>query len=79
MVFDTHKQELNDDLLKSAVVITPDGKQLAPTSWDGDPPRGHHRKGKLRFNTVKPKPRIIELRVTRAGEQGPRVFKWNSK
>lgn len=79
MVFDTHTQELNDDLLTTAVLVTPDGKQLAPTSWDGDPPSGHHRKGKLRFNAVKPQPKMIELRVTRAGEPAPRIFRWNTK
>lgn len=79
MVFDTHTQELNDDLLKNAALFTPDGKQLAPISWEGDPPSGHHRKGKLRFNAVKPQPKVLELRVTRAGEPGPRVFKWNAK
>ena len=79
MVFDTHSQELKDDLLKTAVLVTPDGKQIAPAGWKGDAPGGHHRKGVLRFDAVKPQPGKLELRVTRPGEQEPRIFTWELK
>jgi hypothetical protein len=79
MVFDTHSQELNDDLLKSAVLIGANGAQVVPAAWNGDPPSGHHRKGVLRFNAPKPQPDVLELRVTRPGEAAPRVFRWNAK
>lgn len=79
MVFDTHSKDLKDDLLKTAILATPDGKQFAPTEWKGDPPSGHHRKGVLRFNAVKPQPDNFELRVARPGEAAPRVFRWNRK
>lgn len=79
LVFDTHSQELNDDLLKSAALVTTDGRQVAPTAWNGDPPSGHHRKGVLRFNALTPRPEVVELRLVRAGEPAPRVFRWKSK
>lgn len=79
MVFDTHSQELKDELLKTAVLVTPDGRQLTPIDWKGDPSGGHHRKGVLRFNAVNPQPDKLELRVTRSGESEPRIFKWNIK
>jgi hypothetical protein len=79
IVFDTHSQDLKDDLLKSAVLLTADGKQVAPTAWNGDPPSGHHRKGVLQFNAIKPQPDLLELRITRPGEPAPRIFKWNIK
>jgi hypothetical protein len=79
MVFDTHSQELNDDLLKNAVLIAADGMPIVPTAWRGDPPSGHHRKGVLRFNAVKPRPDVLELQITRPGESAPRIFKWNMK
>lgn len=79
MVFDTHTQELNDDLLKSAVLVGRDGTQVVPTAWNGDPPSGHHRKGVLQFNAPKPRPDVLELRVSRPGEPAPRVFKWDAK
>lgn len=79
MVFDTHSQELKDDLLKNAVLIAVDGTPVAPMAWQGDPPNGHHRKGVLRFNALNPRPDVLELRVTRPTELVPRVFKWDMK
>lgn len=79
MVFDTHSQELKDELLKTAVLVTPDGRQLPPIDWKGDPSGGHHRKGVLRFHAVSPPPDKLELRITRSGESEPRIFKWNIK
>lgn len=76
VVFDTHSQELKDDLKESAVLVTPDGKQFSPIAWQGDPPGGHHRKGVLRFDAVSPTPERIELLIQRPGEQQPRTFRW---
>jgi len=66
VVFDTHSQELSDDLLKSAMLV---GER-------GSPPGGHHRKGVLSFDALKPAPAVLELRIQRPGESGPRVFRW---
>lgn len=79
LVFDTHSQELADDLLKGAVLVTSDGTQIAPAEWRGDPPGGHHRKGVLRFNALKPPPDTVHLRVSRPGEAKPRSFRWELK
>lgn len=76
-VFDTHSQELNDDLVKTAS-LRADGKSLAPTDWQGDPPGGHHRKGVLKFNPVG-SPQTLELTIVRAGEPKPRLFRWQLK
>lgn len=76
VVFDTHSQELRDDLKESAVLVTPDGKRLSPVAWQGDPPGGHHRKGVLRFAAVSPMPEKIEMLIQRPGEQQPRTFRW---
>lgn len=76
VVFDTHSQELKDDLTKSATLVPDAGSPLAPTSWKGDPPGGHHRKGVLRFEAVSPAPTQLELRIQRVGEAAPRVFSW---
>lgn len=78
IVFDTHTQELNDDLVKSASLLA-DGKPLAPAGWQGDPPGGHHRKGVLKFNATAPGPQAIELTITRPGEPKPRSFRWQLK
>lgn len=76
IVFDTHSQELKDDLMKTAVLLAEEGAAAAPVEWKGDPAGGHHRKGLLRFNAVTPAPAVLELRILRPGEPSPRVFRW---
>lgn len=79
VVFDTHTQELKDDLLTSAVLVDPAGAQISPVEWKGAPPGGHHREGVLRFNAPMGAPTEFELRFTRPGEQKPRSFRWTLK
>ncbi len=76
VAFDTHSQELRDDLLKTAVLIAPDGSQVAPIEWRGAAPGGHHRAGVLRFQAMAPAPAILVLRISRPGEPKPRSFQW---
>lgn len=75
IVFDTHSQDLRDDVAKSASLAA-DGAVSAPLEWSGDPPGGHHRKGVLRFKAPTTRPATIELRLNRPGEAKPRVFRW---
>lgn len=79
VVFDTHSQELKDDLEKTAVLVADGGAAQTPVKWQGDPPGGHHRKGTLQFKAVSPMPAAIELRITRLGEAKPRSFRWKLK
>lgn len=76
VAFDTHSQDLNDDPLKSAVLVVDGGAPSAPTDWKGDAPGGHHRKGVLRFKAAAASPANVELRLQRPAESGPRVFRW---
>lgn len=76
LTFDTHSRELNDDLEKSATLVTDTGQILSPVKWLGDPPGGHHRKGVLQFKPVSPRPATIELRIARENEPQPRSFTW---
>ena len=76
VVFDTHSQELTDDLLKTAVLLAADGSGVAPLEWKGAAPGGHHRAGVLRFKAPSPPPALVVLRITRTGESKPRVFQW---
>lgn len=79
VVFDTHSQELKDDLLRTAVLLSADGTPVSPISWQGDPPGGHHRAGVLRFNALNPTPSPVVLRISRPGEPNPRSFQWVPK
>lgn len=76
LTFDTHTQNLGDDVAKSASLVADGDKTYSPVEWQGDPPGGHHRKGLLRLDPVSPMPKVIELRVQRPGEPAPRVFRW---
>jgi hypothetical protein len=78
LVFDTHSQDLKDDPAKSASLHA-GSTSAAPLAWQGDPPGGHHRKGVLRFKAITPAPAALELRLQRAGESSPRVFRWSWK
>ena len=74
----THSQDLNDDLARTAFIVNRAGKKNAlPTGWEGDAPGGHHRKGVLSFKALAPLPAAIELRIQRAGEKAPRVYRWD--
>ena len=79
IVLDTHSADLNDDLVKSSLLLDSTGGRFAPAAWDGAPPGGHHREGVLRFKPISPRPQSIELQITRAGEDAPRSFRWQLK
>ena len=79
VVFDTHSQELTDDLGKTAVLVSDGRTSHSPVKWQGDPPGGHHRKGVLEFKPVSPMPAAIELQIKRSGETAPRLFRWKLK
>ena len=79
VVFDTHSQDLKDDLLKSATLVAGSVAPSLPVGWQGDPPGGHHRKGVLRFNAVAPFTGSIELRIARPGEPAARSFRWDPR
>lgn len=62
LVLETHTQSLTDDLAKASVFIA-GGKQYKPMGWEGSPPGGHHRKGRLSFRAIFPPPASVELQV----------------
>jgi len=76
VVLDTHSQALDDDLVKSAVLVDSQGVRHAPLAWEGAAPGGHHREGVLRFKPLSPFPDAFELLISRPGEAQPRVFRW---
>ncbi len=79
VVLDTHSGELNDDLMKSSLLLDGAGGQYAPLAGDGAPPGGHHREGVLQFKLISPAPQAIELQIKRNGETAPRLFRWKLK
>jgi len=78
VTLETHTKALGDDLTKSSMLIA-GGKQYMPLGWEGAPPGGHHRKGKLHFKAIAPPPDAVELQIRLAGDPAPRSFKWMLK
>ncbi len=76
IVMDTHSVELDQDMTESTVLISDQGKEYKPISWEG-PSGGHHREGVLVFNPIEPAPKYIELKIKNVGGVTERLFKWN--
>ena len=76
VVLDTHSQDLSDDLMKTASLVDSVGTRYLPVAWEGAAPGGHHREGVLVFPSINTASTDIELRLQRAGEAAPRVFRW---
>lgn len=66
VVFDTHTVELGQEPVQIST-LTADGKEYAPTAWEGDPPGGHHIEGTLKFPAISPRPKNIELTIREVG------------
>jgi len=77
VVLDTHAEDLKDDLRKTSVLIV-NGREIQPTAWAGPGAGGHHREGVLSFPAPETARGSFELRIQRAGEVDPRVFRWDS-
>jgi hypothetical protein len=77
VILDTHAEDLKDDLQKTAVLVV-DGREILPTAWQGPAAGGHHREGVLTFAGPADAAGPVEVRITRAGEAAPRVFRWNT-
>lgn len=78
ITLETHSVELNEDLMKTSVLIA-DNKNYEPLAWDGDPPGGHHRNGILQFAPISPQPESIALKIRSIGGVEERNFIWQLK
>ena len=76
IVFDTHSQDLSDDIVQSAVLVDDRRNEFKALAWEGAAPGGHHRSGVLKFKPIEPQPQALELRIKRSGEARPRTFQW---
>ena len=73
----THSVELDQDMVRSVVLVDDQGKEYKPTGWDG-PVGGHHREGVLTFDTITPTPKSVELKISDIGSV-IRTFTWQLK
>jgi hypothetical protein len=79
VALDTHTKPLNDDLVAVSALVDEQGRSTSPSSWQGDPPGGHHRKGILKFAAPAANPTTFELQMKGVGGVSLRTFRWESK
>ncbi|GBD93236.1 hypothetical protein BMS3Abin05_00819 [bacterium BMS3Abin05] len=73
----THSGSL-DFRLDKISTLKINGRPISlPVTWEGSPPGGHHRSGRLSFNKVPPNASSIALTVSKAGRIGNRKFLWD--
>ena len=76
VVLDTHSVELDYDMVQVATLLDNNGASYKPVEWQGDPPGGHHRQGKLIFKSIRPTPSSIKIEMSDTGTQSGEVFRW---
>lgn len=76
VTLDTHTKPLNDDLVAVSALVDERGRSTKPSSWQGDAPGGHHRKGILKFSPPAELPKSIELQINGIGGVATRTFRW---
>lgn len=79
LAFGTHSGSLDDDLMKTAILIDTSGNTYQPTAWEGAGPGGHHREGVLVFDAIYPTPASVTLKIKDVGGIPQRLFKWDTK
>lgn len=75
IVMSTHSVELDQDMIRAAVLVDDFGKKYSPVKWDDAPAGGHHREGVLIFAPVVPYPRYLTLNIKDIGD-AQRSFSW---
>ncbi|MFA5802725.1 MAG: hypothetical protein WC911_09670 [Thermoleophilia bacterium] len=76
ITMDAGNGDLGEDMLQAAVIVGTDGTETGPTAWEGDGPGGLHRQGVLKFDSLKPMPKSITLKIRGVGGIGERSFSW---
>ncbi|MDO8743322.1 MAG: hypothetical protein Q7J30_02085 [Candidatus Azambacteria bacterium] len=77
VVFDTHSGSLDEDPIKTTLLLNDKGNIYQPIAWEGSGPGGHHREGVLVFNAINPVPAYVELKIKDVGGIAERIFRWN--
>lgn len=75
IVLDTHVAALDHDMAAVVALADGAGREYRPLAWNGDKPGGHHRKGVLTFEPIKPAPTSVMLKIRRIGVP-ERTFSW---
>ena len=75
VAFDSPGKRLDDEVMES-IVLVGGGHRMKPLAWEGEKAGGRHRAGVLKFIAIQPRPKEMELQMTRTGEAKQRVFRF---
>ena len=73
----THSVTLDHDLVAACTLRDDRGREYQPTSWEGSPPGGHHRKGILEFPELDADAGKITLVIRQVANVPERTFEWS--
>ncbi len=73
---DNHAVSVTQDMVAVSSLVDGSGANVAPTSWTGDPPGGHHRKGVLQFSPFSTG--SVSLTIRDLGSVTSRTFTWDN-
>lgn len=76
IAMNTHSVELDADMLQAAVLRDDAGNEHKPQTWDGPGAGGHHRAGKLTFDSLPAGARTVTLVLKNIAQVPERVFSW---
>lgn len=74
--FTTHSVELAFDVAKISYLVDDGGNKISSSVWQGSPPRGHHRSGKVTFNVPLSPTAFVELVIQDVAGVSERKFRW---
>ena len=73
----THSVKLSEDMVSVSKLVLDSGETLSPSSWERDPPGGHHRSGILKFQSTAYRPKSIEIKIASVAGVLEREFRWS--
>ena len=72
----SHSVDLKNDMVAGSVLQDDTGTEYNALKWDGTPPGGHHRSGKLEFPVLKGEPNSVTLIIKGVSNVPQRIYKW---
>ncbi len=78
VALNTHSVDLSYDLTEVAELRCERGEEYQPSSWEGSPPGGHHRRGVLRFTALDHPTSFIEIVIRDVANVPERLFRWET-
>lgn len=75
VAFDGRGRKLDDEVMENFVLVG-GGHTVKPLAWEGQKAGTGHRAGVLKFIAIHPRPKELQLQLTRPGEAKPRIFRF---